>query len=274
MTLKRCNSIGNAGLDVTRDSDGRTVASHLTAYLKTLFPSSPDYPYRSILQKIALLNLCSVFVLTIGFRPAACSAQNNNKGGGVLYNNSALLRASRSPKSNPFGQPALSGSIAGIVEDQLRFDTVDDMVLMKEKQNVYASQYRSYVYARMFDSTGNEDDLDDLDLQKSIAQRVAVYQTAISLSDFLMHSPLAAAYRSLTEQFVAFQEYITMRVGRKQDGSIGFAGKEGERSKILELKVSASATRGIEPRLRLIDDFMLRYDTIAGGPVLEYNITF
>lgn len=198
-----------------------------------------------------------------------CWAQSR----GVLFSQSALLRANREGGLGSVAGSATSLSLGNIVESSLSLDTVDDLVLLRDEPQAYSSQYRAF-YNMYFAHDDLSFEYLDPELVDELSRRVALYQSAVTLSDLLKRSPVGNIYRRLTDSIVEYREYITLRVRRSGGGDLSL-GRSGPRdTELLEFRVNANPQRGIEPRLRLIDDFLLKYDTIAGGAVLEYNVNF
>lgn len=215
---------------------------------------------------------CNLFLplLALAVLLLELTAQAQDRGS--LFSSGALLRASRGALGSAVGTDALNSSLSRAVSDQLQLDTFDDLAMMSEKQQAYSSQYRAF--ANLYLSDHHSSALYDEELVNDLAQRVAAYQSAVTLGDYLNRSPIGNVYRRVLDSLAEYREHVTLRVGRKADGSVGVIERRNRKHQLLEFKLNANPTRGVEPRLRVIDDFVLKYDTIADATLIEYNISF
>lgn len=191
---------------------------------------------------------------------------------GSLFSAGALLRANRQHGSSSLSAGSATASLSRAVTDQFQLDTVDDIVLTHEKRDLYSSQYRAF--EQFYISDTHSSALYDEELASQVSQRIAVYEGTVTLADILARSPVGNVYRRIIDSLTEYREHVTLRLGREADGKLGFVDRHTGSRQLLEFKLNANPSRGVEPRLRVYDDFLLKYDSIAGAALIEYNLSF
>ncbi|MCC6954066.1 MAG: hypothetical protein IT290_08110, partial [Deltaproteobacteria bacterium] len=108
---------------------------------------------------------------------------------------------------------------------------------------------------------------------ETVAQRTTVAQGVTEFTSYVLASPFGVEVRQFLDRAAQVKDAVTFRMSRQSDGSLHFEpGQKG--SHFLRFTVAGSTRRGVEPRLELGRNLMLKYDIIEAAPLLEYDISF
>lgn len=219
---------------------------------------------------------CLVGFFTVVFlTPAETHAQNAGPGT-QLFTPSATIKADK--RSNQRNREVRSKILAGTHNDSrlvhdLKLDTVEDIVWSSRKQEEFFIEYRGLSYFVDVRDVVDLGEINELGTS-SFAEKLFFFQTAKTLARFVVESPLEPLYRRVAKEFKRIKNYTTVRVvqGGKGDLGVRHGSVEGER--LLEFKLHASARNGVEPRLRMGDHLLLRYNPLREDTLLEYRHNF
>ncbi len=201
----------------------------------------------------------------------------------VLFNDRALVRANRvvhpaptpRKKSTESGRLVPTSSSFSSLDDELRLDSVDDFILRAEKDGNIFTSPRSMLYLRYLNDWATAENLDEYEL-KSFAERVLLFQCSEMITQFLATSPLQDLYQRMVRAVKRYRDYTTVQVGTTRRGKLQVVQSEnfGKGKRLLEFKLHSSLNNGIEPRLKVWDNLMFRYDVIEQNALVEYRIDF
>lgn len=193
------------------------------------------------------------------------------------------------------------GSSASLAQD-LRLDTVDDIMFESKYDPELFSGYRGLGYLRYVGHVVEVDQLDELE-QSSLTQKLILFQTARTVSKAIVGTPLERHYKRLVRIARKARDYTTFRLVNSSRGDLDVtqgasaAKKEsqpqsasssyssasdssvsdssvGEGDELIEFKLHASASNGVEPRLKFSDNLTLRLDPLHGDALLEFKHSF
>jgi hypothetical protein len=93
------------------------------------------------------------------------------------------------------------------------------------------------------------------------------------LGGYIIRSSFGPLVQDTIRGLADLREYVTFKVARRSDGSLRF--RNGRtKFRTMEFSFATSTRRGIEPRLRLYENIMLKYDIFEQQPLIEYNVNF
>ena len=187
---------------------------------------------------------------------------------------------------NVQGRPSMNGQkisrtrvrSRGALGDELQLDTVDNILLSSSRRSTFPAFYRGAVYKKLLNETTGIIDTDDDDDSRAIAEKLFMYQSTFTLTEFIVNSPLAPLYRRVISNLKELRDTTTVKVSRDQRGSLALnqgmstSAKKGER--LIELKVHGNVQTGLEPRLIVNKNVMVRHNLWEGETLLEYRIDF
>lgn len=216
--------------------------------------------------------LCFTFAISVLCLDSAPAVAQEGRRNSELYNRKTLLQTAL-PDShlNHLGFENTI-SLDDFVHQQLNLDNIEDVVVPTERQQGFSAYYRNVYQQVYLDDTAPSSRIEALDFDSDIAERVAVYQSSVSLSQMILRSPLGDAFRTVATAIRDARDYTTLRVGHSQNGSLGLTDTKSR--PLMELRLGANPRRGIEPRLRIGDNVVMRYDTREHAPIIEYNMNF
>ncbi len=187
---------------------------------------------------------------------------------------SQSLRQSKKGRAIKFSpRRELNGSDLG---DALELDTVENIVASAEySSSNYLNSSKSFLYFKYFDELSGAVNADDFDTRPA-AEKMLMYYGLDSIADYIVTSPLAETYKRFRRYFRKYDDMTTVQVSQRGAGNIdvGNGEKASTAGRLLEFKVHTSIREGIEPRLRISDHFLLRYDIMDSQAMFEYNLNF
>ena len=171
--------------------------------------------------------------------------------------------------------PAFSdqGSVSRSLVEELKFGTVDDLIFNSAREVHVTAESRGELSQQAMRDYLDLREPDEFE-SEMLAQRVFLFQTAKSVSDYIRQSPLEETYRTVARGFRTVGRYLSLNVTRQVGGGIQVGQGEHEGSRLMEFKLHASARNGVEPRLRVSDQLVLRYDLFNQGTILEFCYDF
>ncbi len=210
----------------------------------------------------------SIFVLVAFVAPSQAFAQSENR----LFNKNAVAKANEretkarlSPGSNLANDRELS--------HELRLETVDDIILSNQRYNQLQNDYRGLLYLTSKNDWVDVGPLDELE-QRSLAERMLIFQSARTLLNAIKGSPLEAYYRRSVRGLKKLRDATTVKVSPGEKNTFTVGEKVGTRKELFKFKFHASARNGIEPRIIFSDELQFRYEVLDERALLEYNINF
>ncbi len=179
-------------------------------------------------------------------------------------------------------------STTGSLAQDLRLDTVDDIIFESKYDPELFSGYRGLGYLGYVGNVVEVEQLDELE-QSSLTQKLILFQTARTVSKAIVGTPLERHYKRLVRIARKARDYTTFRLVNSSKGDLdvtrGTSSEEHSSSseksssvetkdELIEFKLHASANNGIEPRLKFSDNLMLRLDPLHGDALMEYKRPF
>lgn len=116
--------------------------------------------------------------------------------------------------------------------------------------------------------------LDDVDpeLTRRVAEKALAIQSGRSLSSLLAGSELKSTYRQLLTSLDTLQNTFKYSL-QDAGGDLKFS-RVSKGKKLLELKLEFNLKQGVDPQVRLGNNFRLRYDYLDRTPMFEYGFSF
>lgn len=219
--------------------------------------------------------------IAISFGPSCSSCQAEEPSSrGLLFSRRAAETAealgrsfSKESPRHLRGTPERVRESSGSVASDLKIDRVDDIILSDKGQRSLLADYRSISYLRYIQDFVELRALDEWE-QGTVAQRVLIYQSLRTISDYLIASPLEQVYRHVLRHLQVIKRYTTVQVSRECDGGVDVHHGQKNASRLLEFKIHASARYGVQPRLSIFDDLTFRYDVLEDDLMLEFRYDF
>ncbi len=211
----------------------------------------------------------STFVISALAAPATVHAQDSKTRSG-LFSGSAREKAEQRRGKPSRNARTYTGETQGGEFSEL--DTVDEILEDRRGENFF-NQYRGPFYMSYVYDVVPVRELEDWET-KAMAEKVFVYQAASELSRVIVKSALEPAYRRAVEAVRWFRDYTSLKVGRQEDGALGVAESDEDKSPLLEFKLHVSANYGVEPRIKIGENCTLRYDVIHSDTLLEFRREF
>ena len=193
-----------------------------------------------------------------------------------FFSSKALQRANQSSGAESPSQelPLLGDGLwVEAVGDQLQLEPVRE-IGMTSQRRIGAFQFYKNAYGAQDPSTNLFWQRMDEDRELStFAQKVFLFQGATELSRAVADSSFGEELRSIGRSFTRFKNAATLRVSRDESGKIT-SGRGARKESLLELSFSTTPQRLIEPRLRMGENLLLRWDALGGETLLEWNWGF
>ncbi len=161
------------------------------------------------------------------------------------------------------------------LDEELELDSADDLIQSSENQLDLFNSYKGIYYLQYIHGSIDLDNFDD-GTTRSVAQKLLLIKCSKTITDFLRTSPLNDLFQDVLKRFKTYQRYTTVQVAQKSDGALSVSQKkETPRGKqLLEFKIHTSIHRGIEPRLTVGENLLLKYDVVREQPLLVYEFQF
>ena len=222
-----------------------------------LSPKNRAFPFLLLLSLLAVNSL-----------PCHCLAEAPKLKSKVTRDDhiATNLRSELSPGISPRHR----GTAHHLDTSELQLDTAETAILNGKKDGKFLGFYRSLIYSKYFQDSVRADSWADLESQ-GLAEEILTYQTSKTLRWLVENSSIADLYERLA---ATYNKYTTASFERKVDGSVGLGDSSSKKSKLFQLKLHASSSNGIEPRLIIDDQVTLRYDLLHQQALLEYQINF
>lgn len=230
--------------------------------------------------------LCSATIFIIFCMLDVSNVSAENKPLVTLFSEQALIKADRKVSRRyqavgkkkekvRNGKNLRKSFISSNPSERLKVDSVSELMMTSGDGATFSSVRTSSVYLDYLHDLASGTDI-DADSSRSLAQRLLLYQSSKSLSELLLQSPLKDSYQALLRQLRYVKEKSTFRMQRKGNGSLHFARGDtvSPEKKLLEFRVHTSTHRGIEPRLTIGDNIVLRHDLLHGETLFEFETEF
>lgn len=224
---------------------------------------------RKITALIAVLGASFSLYLDISF------AQDND----TFQKSFFRSQVSRIDSPSVVGRRDIGNSltIEDVVSTQFQENgSVDDTIVRRERQQGALTFMKNVYNQNYIDNIVSSRAIDALDLSESASQKLAAYEFSMLIARVLSSSPIANIYEEITEDIKEVRNYMMLRVSPQRDGSMGFENRKkyGRSPTFLEFRISPSTQDGVQPRLRMGENFSLSYDFSESTPLIEYNINF
>ena len=206
--------------------------------------------------------------------PECALCQSATKGASVsfstqkLFSGSAVEKANQTPKGSA-GQsqfrknaPRPSGRIG---DEATQLDTVPDVLAN--------SNYRGAFYLAYVQNVIGVDFFDERE-SEALAERALMLQAAETVSKVVIGTTLEPIYREAVERLRWFRHYTSVSVVQGSSGKVGVRSGENDSAPLMEFKLHVSANHGIEPRIKLGRDVVLRYDILRDETLVEFSRSF
>lgn len=184
-----------------------------------------------------------------------------------LINPKAARVASSSSSSQSF---SIAGQ--GSSTPHLRVESIDDYIRSRNRYENLIARYKGALQINDYLGVSRSIDFDE---DGRLARSVLMYQSARSLSRYLLRSPIGLEIKQLLKRFKKIEQYTTMKVAQSHDGGYNLTPKSSNSGeKLLELKLHTSARDGIEPRVNFTENLRLAHDFFREQTRLEYGFGF
>jgi len=221
--------------------------------------------------------------------PQAAFAQDfqRRSSSSSLFAKEATVKANEVRLANKRGARVSNGRFlsSGSLAQDLRIDTVNDILLESKYDRELFSDYRGLDYLRY---VGDVVEVDEIE-QSSLTQKLILFQTARTVSKAIVGTPLENHYRRLVRVARKVRDYTTLRLVNSSKGTLGVqrgdelskesgasedARPKADKEELVEFKLHASASNGLEPRLKFSENLTLRLDPLSGDALLEFKSSF
>lgn len=233
----------------------------------------------SVVLVAILLSFSNLFI----FHTNAVAEESRNIS---LFNNKAVLQAnvksklsgaqSKSRQKSSSRAKKLSRRSGGDLNDELRLDSVEDFVLTSNNHRKLLSQYQGLsIYTKYFRDWAGFEEIND-DESRAFTQKLLIYQSSKTITEFLETSPLKELYHDLLAGFKYYRDYTTVHVKRKGSGElkVSRSNQNTQGEQLLEFKIHTSVHSGIESRLSVGEHVTLSYDLLRQEPQIQYELDF
>ena len=189
-----------------------------------------------------------------------------------FFSAKALARSNEIASDRSF-EPITSGLWLGALGDELEIEPVREIGMSNQRRSGAFQFYRTAYQQASLSAMWSR--LDEDRTTEQFAEKVFLFEGATALSRAIMHSPLGLEIRRVSESLTKVKNAVTLKVSRAPDGGFVTASGASNRERSpLELSFSTTPNRIIEPRLRMGEHLLLRWDALGGQTLLEVNWNF
>lgn len=163
----------------------------------------------------------------------------------------------------------------GSAADDLRLETVDDVLESRSRRERFESLVRSSMYFKYLgDAVDLREEHSYVFDEEDMAEKLVVYETVRMLGQHLKDSPLFDMYKDVLESLKVIKDKTTVTLGKDGAGKYDFSSGADKDDVFLKFKLHFSAQRGLEPRMHFSKNVVLRYDMFNQETLLEYRLGF
>lgn len=163
----------------------------------------------------------------------------------------------------------------GNVADDLRLETVDDVLESRSRRERFESLVRSSIYFKYLgDTVDLREEYNYVFDEEDMAEKLVVYETVRMLGQRLKDTPIFDMYKDVLESLKGIKDKTTVTLAQNSSGKYDFSSGADKENAFLKFKLHFSAQRGPEPRMHFSKNVVLRYDVFNQETLLEYRCGF
>lgn len=226
-----------------------------------------------------LLSLFAFAASSLCFAPM--SSAEAPSAGSALFNGRAQRKADdvkalgRSPKAvRPgFDLPQSSAAVSDLALSSFSLPESSQTVLT-DSASTSASVARSDAARSLLFRPELTDHSDALEWEsKTAAEQLFFFESYSLASKVVVRSDLRPFYLSALRIARRMRDYTSLKVGQRADGALSVV-NSSETSPLLEFRVRATPSSGVEPRVEIGDHFVLRHNFIEHNSLFEFRTEF
>jgi len=218
-----------------------------------------------------------LFLLSVSAQ--SVSAQNNNAAL-KLFTGRAVIKAHQraaQSRTQTFFEGGASGAefVDNALSGSFKAGGMENIFLSSRKETSLLFDYRVFMQLDSGRSTMNRDDLYDQSELSSFAQSLFTYQSAKTAADAVLRSDLEPVYRKMVKRVRWVADFATLQLVQGSSGDLGVShGAVPRGEKLIEFRLQLTTRSGLEPRIRVGRNLVMRYDALHGDALLEYQRDF
>ncbi len=210
-------------------------------------------------------------LLLVGFSSPAIAEPKE----ATLFSGGAMRKAEEQYRGRARGKYSAGESYytedSAALGDLIGLETAQDLIDDPIGGDMF-SRYRPPLSLLYFSNVTNIDDYFEWE-NRSAAERMFAYQSFSALSKVVSESALKPLYERALHGFKWFRNYTSVKFNRSESGNLDLAEPTYEEP-IMELKLHISANNGVEPRLEIGDNLMVRHNIFDQETLFEFRTNF
>jgi len=157
--------------------------------------------------------------------------------------------------------------------NDLQAESVDDVINSVEKREQIMTRYKGLLYLKYVNGVSNADLFEEME-SNAFAEKLVVFQAGENLLELLKVSPIAELYKRTMRRLKVVKDYTSVQVKQGNSVQVDTGSERKPGKNLFELKLHASARRGVEPRIEIGDYMMISYDLLGKQTLIGYEFEF